>query len=174
MTTNCSASLGNKARKDPKRVVFAEAENVKILKAAQIVLDDGIAYPILLGEERKIRRLAETNNIDLEGIPIIDPRADELEAKGRNYADYYFKKRQRRGVNQYEAYKSMRDRIRFACMMLETGEADAVIRRAYPQLSRNRQAGAAGDWHRKGSEKNCRHVYHAHQTRARFSWQTPR
>ncbi len=131
--------IGNKARKDPKRVVFAEADNVKILKAAQIVLDDGIAYPILLGEERKIRMLAETNNIDLESIPIIDPRADELESKRQEFADLYFKKRQRRGVNQYEAYKSMRDRIRFACMMLETGEADAVIgglTRNYPETVR--------------------------------------
>jgi malate dehydrogenase (oxaloacetate-decarboxylating)(NADP+) len=131
--------IGNKARKDPKRVVFAEADNVKILKAAQIVLDDGIAYPILLGEERKIRMLAEANNIDLESIPIIDPRADELEAKRQEFAELYFKKRQRRGVNQYEAYKSMRDRIRFACMMLETGEADAVIgglTRNYPETVR--------------------------------------
>ena len=131
--------IGNKAKKDPKRVVFAEADNVKILKAAQIALDDGIAYPILLGEERKIRSIALENNIDLEGIPIIDPRADELEAKRLEYAEIYFRKRQRRGVNQYEAYKSMRDRIRFACMMTETGEADAVIgglTRNYPETVR--------------------------------------
>ena len=66
--------IGNKARKDPKRVVFAEAENLKILKTAQLVQDEGVAYPILLGNEKKIKRIAEENGIDLEGIPIIDPK----------------------------------------------------------------------------------------------------
>ena len=64
----------NKAKRDPKRVVFAEADNVKILKAAQIVFDEGIGYPILLGDENKIRAIAQANGIDLEGIPIFDPR----------------------------------------------------------------------------------------------------
>ncbi|MFK5004560.1 phosphate acyltransferase, partial [Klebsiella pneumoniae] len=61
--------IGNKARRDPKRLVFAEADNQKILKAASIIYDDGIAYPILLGEPDKINRIAEKNNIDLTDIP---------------------------------------------------------------------------------------------------------
>jgi malate dehydrogenase (oxaloacetate-decarboxylating)(NADP+) len=128
--------IGSKARQDPRRVVFAEADNVRILKAAQIVLDENIAYPILLGEEKKIEKIAHDNGIDLDGIPIIDPRSDKWEKKRHEYAALYFKKRQRRGVNSYEASKIMKERIRFACMMVNTGDADAVISgltRNYPQ-----------------------------------------
>src|SRR5690606_36225772 len=71
--------LGNKARQDPKRIVFAEADNQKILKAAQIAFEEGIAYPILLGDEKKIRSIAQQHNIDIEGMPIIDLRDDANE-----------------------------------------------------------------------------------------------
>lgn len=131
--------IGNKARKDPRRVVFAEADNVRILKAAQIVLDENIAYPILLGEEKKILKIARENGIDLEGMPIIDPRSEEWDKTRHEYAALYFKKRQRRGVNKYEASKIMKDRIKFACMMVNTGDADAVIgglTRNYPETVR--------------------------------------
>jgi malate dehydrogenase (oxaloacetate-decarboxylating)(NADP+) len=120
-------AIGSKARKDPKRVVFADAENVKILKTAQLALDEGIAYPILLGDEKRIKSLAEQNNIGIEGIPIVDPKSDEMEAKREQYGELYFRKRQRRGVNFYEAFKKMKDRIHFSCMMVETGDADAMI-----------------------------------------------
>lgn len=119
--------LGNKARLDPKTIVFAEADNQKILKAAQIAYDEGIAYPILLGDEKKIRSIAATNHIDIEDIPIIDPRSDEYEEKRKHFAQLFFKKRQRRGVNKYESVKFMKDRNYFGCMMVETGEADAMI-----------------------------------------------
>ena len=119
--------IGNKARKDPKRVVFAEAENLKILKTAQLVQDEGVAYPILLGDEKKIRKIAEENGIDLEGIPIIDPKSDELEEKRTEFGQLFFNKRKRKGYNYYEAKKIMRDRNYFGCMMVETGEADAMI-----------------------------------------------
>ncbi len=119
--------LGNKARLDPKRIVFAEADNVKILKAAQISYDEGIAYPILLGDEKKIRAIAAANRIELEDIPIIDPRSDEAEEYRKTYAELFFKKRQRKGVNKYESYKMMKDRNYYGCMMVETGEADAMI-----------------------------------------------
>ncbi len=119
--------IGNKARRDPKRLVFAEADNAKILKTAQICFDEGIAYPILLGNEKKIRALAEANSIDLEDFPIIDPQQEEFDEKRREYGELFFKKRQRRGVNLYESTKMMRDRTYFGCMMVETGEADAMI-----------------------------------------------
>ncbi len=119
--------LGNKARRDPKRLVFAEADNIKILKTAQIIFDEGIAYPILLGKEKRIRAMAEEHSIDIEGLPIIDPQSDDQEEKRKEYGDLYFKKRHRRGVNQYESQKAMRDRNHFGCMMVETGEADAMI-----------------------------------------------
>ncbi len=119
--------LGNKARRDPKRIVFAEADNIKILKAAQIIFDEGIGYPILLGKEKKIRAIAEENSIDIEELPIIDPQSDEQEEKRKLYGELFFKKRQRRGVNQYESQKAMRDRNHFGCMMVDTAEADAMI-----------------------------------------------
>ncbi len=119
--------LGNKARRAPKRIVFAEADNIKILKAAQIIFDEGIGYPILLGKEKKIIAIAEENNIDIEGLPIIDPQSDEQEEKRKGFGEIFFKKRHRRGVNLYESQKAMRDRNHFGCMMVETGEADAMI-----------------------------------------------
>jgi len=119
--------IGNKARKHPKRVVFAEAENQKILKTAQLVLDDGFAYPILLGDPKKIAEIASENGIDLEGIPIIDPKSDEAEEKRAQYGELFFAKRRRKGFNYYESKKIMRERLYFGCMMVETGEADAMI-----------------------------------------------
>jgi len=120
-------AIGNKARRDPKRLVFAEADNHKILKAASIAYDDGIAYPILLGDPDKINRIAEENNIDITDIPIIDPRSDEMEPKREFYSELFFKKRQRRGINKYESLKIMKDRNHFGCMMVETGDADAML-----------------------------------------------
>jgi malate dehydrogenase (oxaloacetate-decarboxylating)(NADP+) len=131
--------LGNRARRDPKRIVFAEADNLKILKTAQIVYDEGLAFPILLGNENKIRSIAAENHIDIEELPIIDPRSDDQEEKRKKFAELFFQKRQRRGFNRYESYKIMRDRNHFGCMMVETGEADAMISgltRNYPDAIR--------------------------------------
>jgi len=120
-------AIGNKARRDPRRIVFAEADNQKILKAASIIYDDGIAYPILLGEEERIRKIADENQIDLSDIPIIDPKSDEMEEKRNFYGELFFKKRQRKGFNFYESKKMMQDRTHYGCMMVETGDADAMI-----------------------------------------------
>ena len=119
--------LGNKARRDPKRIVFAEADNIKILKAAQIVFDEGIGYPILLGDETKIKTIATTNGIDIEGLPIFDPRSEATEERRNKYFELFFAKRGRRGFNAYEAKKVMRDRNYYGCMMVECGDADAMI-----------------------------------------------
>lgn len=119
--------LGNKARRDPKRIVFAEADNIKVLKAAQIVFDEGIGYPILLGDENKIRTIANANGIDIEGLPILDPRSETTEEKRNQYADIFFRKRGRKGFNAYESRKVIRDRNYFGCMMVECGDADCMI-----------------------------------------------
>lgn len=119
--------LGSKARRDPKTLVFAEADNLKILKSAQIILDENIAYPILLGNEKKIRQIASENGVSLDRLPIIDPQSDTCEEKRKTYAEVFFKKRQRKGINKYESYKIMKDRNHFGCMMVEMGEADAMI-----------------------------------------------
>ena len=128
-----SRVIGNKARQNPKRVVFADAENSKILKAAQLVLEEKIGYPILLGEEKIIREIAAANFVDLEGMPIINPKDDDTEEMRKSFGEIFFEKRQRKGVNRYEAYKAMKDRNHFGCMMVETGVADCMI----SGLSRN-------------------------------------
>jgi malate dehydrogenase (oxaloacetate-decarboxylating)(NADP+) len=119
--------IGNKARRDPKRIVFAEADNIKILKTAQICFDEGVAYPILLGNEKKIKEIAAANSIDLEDMPVIDPQLDSYEDKRKEYGEIFFKKRQRRGMNLYESTKIMKNRNYFGCMMVESGEADGMI-----------------------------------------------
>jgi malate dehydrogenase (oxaloacetate-decarboxylating)(NADP+) len=119
--------IGAKARKNPKRVVFAEAENQKILKTAQMTQDEGIAFPILLGDREKIQKIALDSGIDISGMPIIDPKSDETHDKRMEFGELFFEKRQRKGYNVYEAKKTMKDRNYFGCMMVETGEADAMI-----------------------------------------------
>jgi len=120
-------AIGNKARKDPRRVVFSDAENSKILKAAQLALEEGIAYPILLGDEQKIQELADANGIELEGIPVIDPKSAAQAERRERYGELFFEKRQRKGMNRYEAVKAMKERTHFGCMMVETGEADSML-----------------------------------------------
>jgi malate dehydrogenase (oxaloacetate-decarboxylating)(NADP+) len=120
-------AIGNKARKEPKRVVFADAENAKVLKAAQLAFEEGIAYPILLGDEKNIRDMAEVNGIDLEGIPVLDPKSKEQEALRNEFGLQFFLKRQRKALKRYEANKVMKERTHFGCMMVESGEADAMI-----------------------------------------------
>jgi malate dehydrogenase (oxaloacetate-decarboxylating)(NADP+) len=119
--------LSNKARKDPRRIVFAEADNAKILRSAQVVFEEGIGYPILLGDENNIRNIAQANGIDIEGLPIFDPRSEAMKEKREQYSEAFFKKRQRKGFNFYESKKVMRDRNYFGCMMVEMGDADAMI-----------------------------------------------
>lgn len=118
-------AITNKAKGNPKRVVFAEADNYKILKAAQIVRDENIAKPILLGDVERIEKLIIENSLDLKGIPIIDPRQQEV--KLQEFGEILFNKRKRRGITQYEARKMMRDRNYYGAMMVEAGEADALI-----------------------------------------------
>lgn len=120
-------SITSKAKQNPKRVVFAEADHYKILKAAQQVKDEGIAKPILLGDPERIKKLIAENNLDLSDIPIIDPRSKEEEERKKSFGDVFFSKRKRRGFTLFEARKIMRERNYFGSMMVETGAADAMI-----------------------------------------------
>ncbi len=113
------------ARKAPKQVVFAEADNIKILKAAQISKEEGIAIPVLLGNVEKIKALMEAHSIDLGDVKIIDPLVEDAQREA--YGKKFFEKRQRKGVNIYESVKLMRDRNYFGCMMVSEGECDAFI-----------------------------------------------
>jgi len=117
--------ITSKAKQNPQRVVFAEADNYKILKAAQLVRDEGIAKPILLGNIAKIKQLIKENNLDLGDTPIIDPR--EETDKKQIFGELFYEKRKRKGINLYEAKKAMTERNHYGCMMVETGEADALI-----------------------------------------------
>ncbi len=120
-------SITSKAKNNPKRVVFAEADNYKILKAAQQVRDEGIAKPILLGAIDKIQRLIAEYNLNLDEVPIIDPRSKAEEPKRHLFGDALYEKKKRKGYTQYESRKLMRERNYFGAMMVETGMADAMI-----------------------------------------------
>ncbi len=120
-------SIAAKAKSYPKRVVFAEADNYKILKAAQVVYDEGIAKPILLGNKEKIANLIEEHKLELGDIPVIDPFSANEESRRDEFADLLWRKRQRRGITLYDARKLVRERIYFGALMVETGAADAMI-----------------------------------------------
>jgi malate dehydrogenase (oxaloacetate-decarboxylating)(NADP+) len=114
-----------RAKKNPKCVVFAEADHHKILKAAQVLQDEKIAHPVLLGSRKEIERLIVEHNLELGSCKIVDPREEpELTEK---YAQLYYEKRKRRGVSLSDARRQMRDRNAFGAMMVEHGEAEALI-----------------------------------------------
>ncbi len=115
----------SRAKKNPKRVVFAEADNVKILKAAQIIRDEKIAIPILLGNVDLIQDLIAEHQLDLNGVEIIDPYADANRLQ--QYGNILFEKRKRKGLTPAESVRLMRDRNYYGAMMVELGEADALI-----------------------------------------------
>ena len=128
--------LTNRAKTDPKRVVFAEADHLDVLKAAQIVYEEKIAFPILLGNRDTILDLKAEIGFDAE-VPIIDPKAKEEDARRDHYADTFWKSRERRGIQKIDAQKWMRERNYFAAMMVNEGEADAVVSgysRSYPTV----------------------------------------
>ena len=118
--------LFNRAKLNPKRVVFAEADQLNVLKAAQIVLEEGMATPILLGRRDEIERLMVELEFDDE-VLIIDPKDDESSVQKNRYAEIYWKQQQRKGVTLLAAQKLMRERNYFAAMMVNEGDADALI-----------------------------------------------
>ena len=128
--------LTNRAKMNPKRVVYAEADHLDVLKAAQIAHDEGIAIPILLGRRETILQLMEEIEFEAD-VQIIDPKSDEEEARKNKYAKVYWEQRKRKGVTLYSAQKIMRERNYFAAMMVNEGDADALISgfsRSYPSV----------------------------------------
>jgi malate dehydrogenase (oxaloacetate-decarboxylating)(NADP+) len=115
----------DRAKKQPKRVVFAEATHHKILKAAQILKDEGIARPILLGNKKEILNLIEEHKLDLHDCPIIYPRQEDETVY--RYAEALYKKRQRKGHTYQDCLRLMRERNYYAAMMVEHGDADALV-----------------------------------------------
>lgn len=115
----------SRAKKNPKRVVFAEAHDLRILKAAQIVADEGIGFPILLGKRDVIEKLIKDNNLDLADCKIFDTY--EEDERVEKFAQFYYNKRKRKGVTLYDATKLMRERNMFGSMLVEHDEADGLL-----------------------------------------------
>lgn len=121
--------LTNRAKENPKRVVFAEADQLDVLKAAQIAYDEGIAIPILLGKKDIIKELMSEINFDApeNKVLVLDPKCDSQKERRQKFAQDYWLKRQRKGVKLYDAQSLMRERNYFGAMMVIEGEADALI-----------------------------------------------
>ena len=120
-------NITEKAQRSPKRVVFAEADNIKILKAAQTAWEEGVAMPILLGNRGIIEALIEEYAIEIQDITIIDPKSGEEKERRTVFGKAFFEKRKRKGVTEFEAVQIMRERNHFGAMMVELGDADAMI-----------------------------------------------
>ncbi|MEN8886305.1 MAG: NADP-dependent malic enzyme [Winogradskyella sp.] len=118
--------LTGRAKSNPKRVVFAEADQLDVLKAAQIAYEEGIAVPILLGRRDTILSLMEELEFDAD-VQIIDPKSDEEIERKNKYANAYWQQKMRKGITKYAAQKIMRERNYFAAMMVNEGDADALI-----------------------------------------------
>jgi len=123
--------LNEKAKENPKRVVFADANHPNILKAASVARAEGICIPVLLGNEEKIGKIIAENGIELNGVEIVNLRHDREEANRQKYARIFSEKRQREGMTYSEAYEKMFDRNYFGMMMVEAGDADAFITGVY-------------------------------------------
>jgi len=128
------------AKQNPKRVVFSESNHINMLKAAESALAEGICFPILLGNEEKIASLALENDIDMTGIEIINLRHDREEKRRVLYAQKLSEKRSREGMTYNEAYEKMYERNYFGMMMVETGDADALITGVYTKYTDTIQA----------------------------------
>ncbi len=124
-----------KAKQNPKRVVFAEANHPNMLKAAQVARTEGICIPILLGNEEKIEKILAEHSIELPGVAIVNLRHDREEATRQRYARILAAKRGREGMTYSEAYEKMFDRNYFGMMMVETGDADAFITGVYTKYA---------------------------------------
>ena len=128
--------IANRAKMDPKRIVFAEADHLDVLKAAQIVHEEGIGFPILLGNKEIILELKKEIDFYAD-VEIIDPKIEEEEARRNKFATTYWSSRQRRGISFLDAQKLMRERNYFAAMMVNEGEVDALVTghsRSYPSV----------------------------------------
>ncbi|MBL4569031.1 MAG: NADP-dependent malic enzyme, partial [Flavobacteriaceae bacterium] len=128
--------LHNRAKRNPKTVVFAEADHLDVLKAAQRIHEEKLGYPILLGRKEVILELKEEIGFSAD-VPIIDPKTDEERARRELFGTIYWQTRQRKGTTLLEAKKKMRERNYFAAMMVNQGDADAMITgysRPYPSV----------------------------------------
>lgn len=124
-----SKVIETRAKQNLKKVVFSDAENISVLKAARVVIEEKIAIPILLGNVKRVQQLMKDNDISLPNTLIIDPRilSENEQGKMDNYVQFFYEKRKRKGITQQEAVDAMRSRNYYGAMMVEMGDADAMI-----------------------------------------------
>lgn len=120
-------TITEKAGRNPKRVVFTEADNYKVLKAAHTVYEEGVAIPILLGRRNKIESMIKEYNMEFPDVLILDPKSEDESEQLTRYGEVFFEARKRKGFTKYEAEKIMRERNYFGAMMVQCGDADALI-----------------------------------------------
>ena len=128
-----------KAKADPRKVVFSDANNINVLLAARILKDEGIAFPVLVGEEKRIINLALENKIEISDFHVIDNSIDELREQRTKYAKLFFNKRARSGTSMIGAERLMYDKNYFSAAMVESGDVDAMISgvtSSYPDVIR--------------------------------------
>ncbi len=132
-------TIADRAKKSPKRVVFAEADHYRVLKAAEQAKEEGIAQPILLGRRSVIESLIEEHSLELEGVEVINPRSDEEFERRKAFGEEFFQLRMRHGLTAREGERLMRQRNYYGAMMVRTGMADSLISgltRTYPSVIR--------------------------------------
>jgi malate dehydrogenase (oxaloacetate-decarboxylating)(NADP+) len=137
--TGFARTIADRAKKSPKRVVFAEADHYRVLKAAEQALEEGIAQPILLGRRSVIEGLIEEHSLELNGVEVINPRSDEEFERRKALGEEFFQLRMRHGLTAREGERLMRQRNYYGAMMVRTGRADALISgltRTYPSVIR--------------------------------------
>ena len=137
--TGFARTIADRAKKSPKRVVFAEADHYRVLKAAEQALEEGIAQPILLGRRSVIEGLIEEHSLELSGVEVINPRSDEEFERRKAFGEEFFQLRMRHGLTAREGERLMRQRNYYGAMMVRTGRADALISgltRTYPSVIR--------------------------------------
>ena len=120
-------NITTKAQSNPKSVVFAEGDNVKILKAAQQAYEEGVTQPILLGKKKRIQELIKEYAIEIPDLIIIDPKSEEEEKRRIEFGKTLFERRKRKGLTEFEAIQLMRERNYFGAMLVDQGIADAMI-----------------------------------------------
>ncbi len=137
--TGFARTIADRAKKSPKRVVFAEADHYRVLKAAEQALEEGIAQPILLGRRSVIDGLIEEHSLELDGVEVINPRSDEEFERRKAFGEEFFQLRMRHGLTAREGERLMRQRNYYGAMMVRTGLADSLISgltRTYPSVIR--------------------------------------
>lgn len=137
--TGFARTIADRAKKSPKRVVFAEADHYRVLKAAEQALEEGIAQPILLGRRSVIEGLIEEHSLELNDVEVVNPRSDEEFERRKAFGEEFFQLRMRHGLTAREGERLMRQRNYYGAMMVRTGRADALISgltRTYPSVIR--------------------------------------